>query len=95
MKEIDESIPGFLIPIVWPKVRGAKAVESWIHNRGSWIRFRFVGSGKTEYFLSLILLLSIPVTLIVWCWQRFTELLFALFIIWAVMGFPNPYKWMY
>lgn len=77
MEEINETIPGFLIPIVWPKVRNAPRVEKAIHRIGKLIRIRFVGSGKTEYFLSLILLVSIPYTVGVWIWEQFLSWLIA------------------
>lgn len=90
MSEINESIPGFLIPIVWPRVRNARALERWIHNRGAWVRFRFTGSGKTEYFLSAILLLSIPVTVVVWLWQRLIlPFILAVLFLWIAAGCPT------
>lgn len=92
MKEINDSVPGFLIPIPFCclRLRNARKHEKRIHNVCRWFRLTFVGSGKTEYFFALALFFAIPYTWFIYDLQQHLGAGFILLLTWLYFGHPLP-----
>lgn len=86
---ISESLPGFVVPLLWVKVPFAWQLEQALHGWLSWLSVPFIGSGRTEYFWLPAVLIVAPIMLFLIVVKRLWLFLLALFLSWVLAGMPQ------
>lgn len=72
-KDIDDSTPGFIIPLAFD-IYYAYQIEQYLHRKLKFLSVRWMGTGKTEYFFSIAMIVAIPVALLMQTLQTLIEL---------------------
>lgn len=70
-KYIDESAWGNVLMLFVGKLSNAYKWEQRIHKALSWCNVRYMGSGKTEYFL----IIALPIALSIFIWAKYRILI--------------------
>lgn len=72
---IDRSSPGRTVTLFCRKINRAYPIEQWLHNRLALFRRDWYGSGRTEYFYLVAILLAYPTILTIWLIDRLVFLI--------------------
>lgn len=86
---ISESLPGFVVPVLWVKVPWAFQLEQAIHGWLSFLSVPFMGSGKTEWFWLPAAVVLVPLFALVILAKRIWMFCLALVLTWLLSGCPQ------
>lgn len=86
---ISESLPGFVVPLLYVRTPYAWTLEQWLHSCLSWLSVPFFGSGRTEWFFLPAVLFVAPLLLLLIVVKRLGLFFICLFISWVLAGCPK------